>query len=224
VNGRHDPQSRFEERLLSELRRVVIEQPSESPAARGRTGFAPSGFRYKRTLALSGGLAAATGVAIAAGLPLGGDGGGTEAYAVTKHQDGTVTVEIEALSDAAGLERELAAAGVPALVQYLPPGKTCKGVPVKGTPTPEIEPPGAGGPLPEAAESGTAMRTHEDGSVAFTLDGRERPDQTLVIRTQEFAGGGQPSDAPAEGPLEASAVSVAFEEGEPRPCEVIDAG
>jgi hypothetical protein len=65
-------------------------------------------------------------LAVMAGLPLVDVGNGAAAaYAVTANEDGTVSVEINSLRDAEGLERRLREAGVPAVVQYLPPGKAC---------------------------------------------------------------------------------------------------
>ncbi len=51
--------------------------------------------------------------------------GGSAAYAVDKQSDGTVTVTVKSLKDAAGLQRALIAAGIPAVVTYTPTGKTC---------------------------------------------------------------------------------------------------
>jgi hypothetical protein len=52
-------------------------------------------------------------------------GTGTSAYAVTKGQDGTLTVTLNELRDPDGLETELAAAGVKADVTFLEPGTAC---------------------------------------------------------------------------------------------------
>jgi hypothetical protein len=50
---------------------------------------------------------------------IGSSGGVTDsAYAVTPRADGSVTVKISSLSDAAGLQSALRAAGVPAVVRY----------------------------------------------------------------------------------------------------------
>ncbi|MFG1702648.1 hypothetical protein ACFLIM_05590 [Nonomuraea sp. M3C6] len=53
-------------------------------------------------------------------------GTGTSAYAVTKDQDGTLTVTLKELRDPDGLEAELAAAGVKADVTFLAPGTRCE--------------------------------------------------------------------------------------------------
>lgn len=52
-------------------------------------------------------------------------GTGTSAYAVTKGQDGTLTVTLKELRDPDGLEAELATAGVQADVTFLEPGTAC---------------------------------------------------------------------------------------------------
>jgi hypothetical protein len=100
----------FEERLLHELREVVAQCPAPNPAS----APAQRRARGRYVLAGAGGLAAAL-----AAVVLFGSGGGTEpAYAVTPRADGSVSVRISSLSDAAGLQRALRAAGVPAVVRY----------------------------------------------------------------------------------------------------------
>jgi hypothetical protein len=116
-----DPLGGFEQRLLRELRQVVLANSWVSPEPR-RPAASGRFARVRLPLALAGAAAAALAFAIAVGLP--GGGQPSKAWAVDQNPDGTVTVRIDSLSDAAGLERELNDAGVPALVQYLPPGKT----------------------------------------------------------------------------------------------------
>ncbi|MES1247249.1 MAG: hypothetical protein ABUS54_06215, partial [Actinomycetota bacterium] len=101
--------SSFEERLLVELQTTI----STAPVRRGR-----------RRLVAVAGVAAVASAAIVGVLVL--DGGTPAAYAVTKHADDSVTVEVDSLTDAAGLQAALAAAGVRAVVDYLPAGKMCK--------------------------------------------------------------------------------------------------
>jgi hypothetical protein len=101
----------FEDRLLEQLRRYVAEQPAPAPA-----GAAQRPPRRTR-LALAGvGVAAATAVAIVA---TSSDVTPT-AYAVQPRSDGSVSVKISSLSDAAGLQRSLREAGVPAVVSFAP--------------------------------------------------------------------------------------------------------
>jgi hypothetical protein len=130
-----DPLGGFEQRLLRELRLVVVTNPRVSPGLQ-RTATSGRFARVRLPLAMAGG-AAAVAIAIASALP--GGGAPSKAWAVDRNPDGTVTVRIDSLADAAGLERKLNEAGVPALVQYLPPGKSC----ADGAPLPLTPPPGA---------------------------------------------------------------------------------
>jgi hypothetical protein len=193
----------FEERLLAELRTVVaVRPPVQEAGARGRRSRARQPG-WRRRFALVGATAAVLAVAAAAGVPF-LTGGSDPAYAVSTNGDGTVTVEINALSDAAGLERKLREAGVPAVVRYLPPGKACKA----GWFT--VAPANGSG---HGTTSG-AMQT-EQGHVRFTIDpGTLAPDETLVIQTQGAAG------ADASGP---SSIQIAYAKGEVGPCELVDA-
>jgi hypothetical protein len=212
------PLGGFERRLLRELRQVVAQNPAPVPIDR-----APSRTPRRRlSLALAGGLAAilAT-LAVATGL-FGGDA--DRAWAVTTNEDGTVTVEIDSLADAAGLERELGDAGLKALVQYIPPGKSCSGadvppVPPAGTST-QTSPDSGGGPSletagdpREGAPAGTAksvaVEQTDGGGVEFTIDPRTQRGETLVIRNQELS-------------VTGTAISVALVEGQARPCELVD--
>jgi hypothetical protein len=212
MNASHGPLTGFEERLLHELRRVVIEESRSASAPAPRAPIARRRSLWRRRLGLTGGVAAVVAFGLAAGLPLGGGNGGSAAYAVTQNADGTVTVQINALRDADGLQRRLREAGVPALVQYLPPGKACEGMRVGR---------GARDPAPGLVDS--IVHTNEDGSVRFTIDKREHRGQTLVVRSQDFAPG-QPVPGRTEGaPQAASSVGVSFENGAARPCEVVDA-
>jgi hypothetical protein len=104
----------FEEQLLSQLRAVVAERAEPSTAA--RPWRMPA---LRARLALSGaGAAVAAGVAV---ILLAGSGTAPQsAFAVDAHSNGTVTVHVRSLSDAAGLQQSLQTAGVPALVNYAP--------------------------------------------------------------------------------------------------------
>ncbi|MBJ7332954.1 MAG: hypothetical protein JHC95_23875, partial [Solirubrobacteraceae bacterium] len=102
----------FEDRLLTELRQVVAERPSP---ANGAPAPRP---RRRMRLALPGaGIAVAAATAAAIVIATSGDGPET-AYAVEPSSDGTISVTIHSPEDAAGLERQLRAAGVPADVRY----------------------------------------------------------------------------------------------------------
>src|SRR5437867_1311857 len=115
MNTHQRRRGNFEKRLLDELRNLVVAQPSSRPER----------ARSRRPLVLAGSMAAVLAAATGAGVPF-LVGGAAPAYAVTTNDDGTVSVEINSLSDAAGLESKLREAGIPAVVQYLPPGKACK--------------------------------------------------------------------------------------------------
>jgi hypothetical protein len=178
---------RFEDRLLDELRAVVAEAPP-----------APRGHRSRRRRRILIGAAAATVAAcVALGVPL-LTGGGTPAYAVSANADGSVTVEISSLADAAGLERKLRDAGVPAVVRSLPPGKMCK--------APWFTPAGPG----DGGQMRGGVEQMAGGGTRFTIDGHLPADVTLVIATQQDPSG-------------ASAIAVALAQGAVGACTVVDA-
>ncbi|HST26293.1 MAG TPA: hypothetical protein VLJ76_09890 [Gaiellaceae bacterium] len=181
--------SNFEERLLHELRNAVEQQPVD----RGRR----RPLRRPR-LALAGGLAAGLAVAAGAGVFL-LSGGTQAAYAVTKHADGTITVEIDSLSDASGLEAKLKAAGVSAVVQYLPVGKACQ--------KPWFTPAGADA---AGAMRGSVSGPASGGGTRFTISGSFPADDTLVISTQT-------------GPGREQALGIGWAKGVVPPCQIVDA-
>jgi hypothetical protein len=181
-------QSTFEDQLLDELRAVVAARPAPELVAPPRARRAPVG-----RLALAGTALAATaaGVFVAAG----GDPA-TPAYAVDRRSDGSVTVEIKSLRDAAGLQEKLRAAGINAVVEYTPFGKTCR--------EPRGRPATAGG------RHSMGMRTGEGGATTFTIPrGDVGAGQTLVITASTGAS--------------ASSVGTAIVEGPVAPCELVDA-
>jgi hypothetical protein len=100
---------------------------------------------------------------------------------VDRNPDGTVTVRIDSLSDAAGLQQQLNDAGVPALVQYLPPGKTCGGgglqppPPPPGASTQTKLPPGVtrppGGAIAPAGAAESGPVTDPDNKPLSSADG-----------------------------------------------------
>jgi hypothetical protein len=187
----------FEERLLQELRSVVIVQPTPR-RPRIRMSFS------RRRLALAGGVAALAAVAAAAGVPF-LTGGAEPAYAVSKNDDGSVTVEVGSLADAAGLEAKLREAGIPAVVQYLPPGKACK------QPWFTRASPGDAG-APTMIKGGVLHTT--DGRTRFTISKGLPADLTLVIMTQTGTAPGTPTGA--------ASMGIAFAKGTVPPCEMVD--
>jgi hypothetical protein len=200
----------FEDRLLQELRSMVV--ASQEPFEKGRRSWARS--RSPRRLALAGATVVLAAVAAVAAVQL-VSGGAAPAYAVNKNDDGTVTVEISSLSDAAGLEQKLREAGIPAVVQYLPPGKTCKQpwpTAAPGTPSSAGDhSAGTAGPEKAAIMGGVE---HTPDHTRFTISKNLPADTTLVIMTQV----GGPSEA--TGP---SSVGITLAHGEVQPCEIIDA-
>ena len=179
--------SNFEERLLVELRELL----PAGPAPGGRRRFAGN------RIALAGGLATAVVAAAAAGVFF-LTTGAQAAYAVTKNADGSVTVEVDSLTDAAGLQSALQTAGVNAVVEYLPEGNTCQ--------RPWFTPAGEHGAM--SSSSGTGPST--DGKTRFTISGDIPTDETLVVTTQTGPGGEE-------------ALGIAWAKGAVPPCQVVDA-
>lgn len=111
----------FEDKLLTELREVVAERAATPIDGRRK--------RPKRVLiGIAACLTLAAGTAVAVPM-LGGEQATSPAYAVTTQADGKVRVRIYNFTDAAGLEKRLRAAGVPADVTIRPPGKICRRTP-----------------------------------------------------------------------------------------------
>lgn len=129
----------FETALLAELRTVVADR-------------APTRHR-KRTLTLSSVAASAAAAAVGIGFAVGGS---SPAFAVHRGADGDISVTINRLDDASGLQGALAAQGVTAEVDYNHPitlkttdGRTIDVIPLTGK---------HGSPAPHAGTtSGGAM-------------------------------------------------------------------
>jgi hypothetical protein len=199
----------FEDRLLAELRAVVAARPAPAPATAPSParGVARAHRVPRARLSLAAGAAAAT---VAGVLLATGGGGATPAYAVEKQPDGSVTVEINSLRDAAGLQEKLRAAGIPAVVDYTPFGKTCReprGKPASGGRTDlrrtGVAPPGNGHPMSMGVRVG-------DHSATFTIP-RDSvgPGQTLVITSSVGSG--------------FSSLGTEIVEGPVAPCQLVDA-
>ena len=158
----------FEERLLGELRALVAERAADAQRPSGR----PHGHtaRRGRRFALAGAVALAVVIAGMAGLLRHVGGGPAPAYAVTRHADGSVTVEVRSLRDAAGLQRALRADGISAVVVYTPPGKTCR--------RPWFTP----AHVHVATTVGSSVQ-RTARSARFTIQRRIPPGDTLVIAT-----------------------------------------
>ena len=148
---------RFEDRLLRELRRVVDERPA--PAA----GPEP---RARRTrLAWGGvGVGVVTATAVVAIVASSGDVT-PSAYAVQPQANGVVTVSIHSLSDAAGLQSKLRAAGVPAIVSY----STARGAGC--LPSGAAAEPGVATPVPGGTTDSSAGSDEGGASPSLTTSG-----------------------------------------------------
>lgn len=194
----------FEERLLNELRALVVAQPSTGPERPARSPRARVAAAPRRRLAFVGVVAALLVVAVGTGVPFLTDGA-APAYAVSSNEDGTVSVEISALKDAAGLESKLREVGIRAVVQYLPPRKACK--------QPWFTP--ASPPSQGSQPSFSGVQHTSDGRTRFTISKNVPADTTLVIMSQTASGAG--------GPEGAESIGVAFAKGEVKECEIVDA-
>jgi hypothetical protein len=187
---------RFEERLLTELRAHVARTadahtPARAPQrARRRIALRP------RPIAAAGGLLAAAAVAVV--LASGGDGA-DPAYAVTPQSDGSVTVSVTSLDDAAGLQAALRDAGVNAVVRTVPVGKMCE--PNAPTKAPQSE---------RGMVVGGATKT--GGATTFTVsaDGIRDGDALLITTS------GEGTDGP-------SSISFAMVDGGDTSCTIVDA-
>ncbi|MGW4792567.1 hypothetical protein ACWEPC_09175 [Nonomuraea sp. NPDC004297] len=160
----------FEDRLLAALKEDIATRTAD-----GTTTPAPArtGFRRRRLAGLSAalaGVAAATvAVVVATGVA------GSPAYAVSTGSGGEVSVRIHAFTDPEGLEAELAAAGIRAVVDYLPQGQTCR------------QPRGSHG-----AGSGkfTAGVGREGDGISFTIGKGQVPEgSTLVLAVSKSRDG-----------------------------------
>lgn len=156
----------FETELLKHLRDHVSARAATPLAPAGRTSVGAAAPRRRPLIALAGTAAAAAVVAL--GVPLLAS---PAAYALQTADNGDITVTVTRLEDSAGLEAALAAKGIKAKVDYLPPGKAC--APGRYS---EVHPAGslsAGvGRLPGAS----------DPAVTFTISKTAwQPDWTLVL-------------------------------------------
>lgn len=117
------PKGNFEQRLLDELKRVVTERGAEQATMVEDASPAPVWRRAPRPA-----LAAVAVLAVAAAVLVFNSGGhnAPNAFAVEPQQGGGVTIKIYSLEDPAGLERALKQAGIPAQVNWLPAGMTCR--------------------------------------------------------------------------------------------------
>jgi len=190
--------NRFEDRLLEQLRHVVAERPAPAPTFVARRP-------PRRTRLVLAGASVAAATAVVAIVATSSDVT-PSAYAVQPRPDGSVTVKIRSLRDAAGLERSLRAAGVPAVVDYVPEGGTGCVAPAPepapgGSAERGLNTDGAGaggrtdsgpslssrGPGPGAHQTMSKVAAGDDG-VTFTIDpGTIEPGEKVYITTSTGA-------------------------------------
>ena len=119
----------FEGRLLAQLKAEVAKRGAEEAShevARSPRPEPPRRRRWSVPRLAMGGAAAALG-AVALALVVGGGGDNApEAFAVETQDGGGVTISVHSLEDASGLEAALVEAGIPAQVDWLPAGMTCR--------------------------------------------------------------------------------------------------
>jgi hypothetical protein len=213
------PRSGYQERLATELRALAERNAAEAPPKpASRRGVA-----RRPKLALTG-IAGGACVASAAIAFTGGDGGGSTAYAVEPHDDGSVTVEISRLEDAAGLERQLRAVGVPAEVDFLPLGRTCREPRFKPAPRRALELFG-GLSIPvtlgAVATGPTGFERRLVEQVSFRLQTGETGDlragETLVITSRQ---GLHPRAEPSQ---TMTSITLAIAQGDVAPCDPVQA-
>jgi hypothetical protein len=208
----------YKERLLAELRALAERNAAEAP----RQPASRRAIAGRPKIALAGIVGGAC-VASATIAFTGGDGGGTAAYAVEPHDDGSVSVEIRRLEDAAGLERELRAAGVPAEVDFLPLAEACREPRFEPAPTRELKLLG-GMPVPMTVgevTTGPSEPQLERGlrrMLSFTVHaGDLKTGETLVITSRK---GPHPR---AERPQTMTSVTFAVAQGPVAPCDPVPA-
>ncbi|WP_405060166.1 hypothetical protein OG474_00625 [Kribbella sp. NBC_01505] len=98
---------------MNGIRSVPIDQPPRP---------VQHATKHRAWLAVAAGVAVAGAVAVAA---LTGPGGTSPAWAIANGPGDTVIVRIKEFRDPQGLEQRLHTKGIPAIVDYIPPGKVC---------------------------------------------------------------------------------------------------
>lgn len=120
------PDDNFEERLLTLLKGEVAERGAAAARLEAEEALtaAPAWRRRGPRLAFAGGAAvAAIATAIAVNA---GSGDGSKAFAVETQDGGGTTIRVNSPEDAPGLEAALEEAGIPAEIDWLPAGMTCR--------------------------------------------------------------------------------------------------
>lgn len=233
MNENRKDESRFEEKLLDELKTVVAQRAAEQePVAEGRT----SSFGRRPGPRLAFGATAVCAAAAAMLVFNFGSNDTSQAFAVETQDGGGVTISVYSAEDATGLEGALSEAGIRSQVTWLPAGMTCR----EPRFTPSSARTSAGGTIGgmTLAGPGQAMTIgvmspeqwdqleseHANGEIPddqyyastgnVSLDPAAlRPDQTVVISGSRGPYAGDP-----EGGFEAQ---LAIAEGPVEPCDPV---
>lgn len=142
-------------------------------ALRGRTRGDPRPGRW------IGGSAVLVALMVLIGLPLLTSGDGWSAWTVEPGADGSVTVRIRDLRQAAGLERRLGEAGVPAHVTFAPEGNRC-----------------ADGTGPSDVDHAAVSVDYREDAIVIHI-GRLGPGSRLALAAFQLVGGGVAVEAAA---------------------------
>ncbi|MEV6987244.1 hypothetical protein AB0M95_39125 [Sphaerisporangium sp. NPDC051017] len=167
----------------------ALTAPAGPPQPAGRRAAAPRRRRLA-LLALAGAAAAAAATALPLAL-------GTPAYAVERLADGTVTVQIHQFLEPEKLQASLREAGVRAVVDYLPAGRSCR------------QPRGR-----QAAVPALLLERPVDGSggVMFQVPpGRLKAGQTLIVEATFVR----------DDPARAGSIATSVVEGPVTPCAAV---
>jgi hypothetical protein len=178
----HLDDSRFEDRLLAELKRVVAARAMDAaPGARAPRHQPVRRAAVRRKLAIAGPFAL-VGAAVPVAYAL-TPGAGTPAYAVSTNRDGTVTVAANYLGDPAEANHELRRAGVRAIVLPAVPAASCPAQD-RGTKVPAAD--GGQGNTIVATQVGASKRVQ----VRWRPDSI-RPGTLLVLSPQRYGATGE---------------------------------
>ncbi|MEU4836494.1 hypothetical protein [Streptosporangium sp. NPDC023615] len=112
------------------LAAITSQEPGTARRTRGRVLRRPA-------LGLAASVVLAAGAVVGPSL-LGNGSAVSSSWAVTKAADGKVTIQVRDFRDAPGLERRLRDLHVPAVVDYVPWGWTCRAP--RGTPVRDVPP------------------------------------------------------------------------------------
>lgn len=232
MKDNQDRDSRFEERLLDELKTVVTERAEQKRVIEPEM-HTPG---WRRAPRLAFGATAVCAAAAAIVVFNSGSDHTSKAFAVEPQDGGGVTISVYSAEDSAGLEGALAEAGIHSQVTWLPAGMTCR----EPRFTPSSASTSGGGTIGgmTLAGPGQAMtigvmsheqwdelwRQHTSGEISsddyyastgnVSLDPAAlRPDQTVVIFGSRGPYAGDP-----EGGFEAQ---LAIAEGPVEPCDPV---